>query len=320
MGYAVSAAALSAFSPHSDLNVFMTQPPLFAAWGAALKALRKQPYFVITMDLYPWIAIEAGLLSRGAPTTRTLERLSVATLRRARGVIVIGRCMAERVRAFGVDRSRIHIITNWANTNVVRPVEPEDNELRRTHGLHDKFVVMYSGNLGVSHYFDDLLEVAQQLREQREIVFLFVGRGSRLKEVTTAIEERRLSNVRCLDHQPYEKLAQSLTMGDVHFVSLREGFEGLVVPSKAYGVLAGGRPIIYQGSPSGEIARMVAQEDIGLVTPQADTASLRNIVLQAWRRPEWRKHVGVRARALAESRYGMLRSLDAYATLLEQES
>ncbi len=316
LSYMVSASALSGFGQRRDLNVFLTQPPFFSAWGAVLKRWRQQPYFAIVMDLYPLVAIKAGLISERAPSTRAFDNLCGWSLRQADGVIVIGRCMAERVANYGVDRSRIHIITNWANTGVVRPVSASDNELRQRHGLDGKFVVMYSGNLGVSHYFDDILAVARQLREHSEIVFLFVGRGSRRKQVVAAVEQHRLTNVRLLDYQPFELLAQSLSMGDVHFVSLREDFEGVVVPSKAYGVLAAGRPMIYQGCSRGEIARMVNENDVGFVVSQGDVAGLSSAILRAQQQEQWRHEAGCRARALAEGRYGTERSIAAYADVL----
>jgi colanic acid biosynthesis glycosyl transferase WcaI len=316
LSYLVSASALSGVGPGPDLNVFMTQPPFFAAWGALLKRWRQQPYVAITMDLYPLVAIKAGLISEGAPLTRALDNLCGWALRQADGVIVIGRCMAERVSDYGVDPSRIHVVTNWANTEIVKPISAGDNELRRRQGLDSKFVVMYSGNLGVSHYFDDILTVAHQLRQERDIVFVFVGRGSRRKQVEAAVERDRLPNVICLDYQPFDMLAQSLSMGDVHFVSLREGFEGVVVPSKAYGVLAAGRPMIYQGNPRGEIARMISENDVGSVVSQGDVAALRQAILHAQTQEKWRREAGRRARSLAEGRYGTSRSIAAYASVL----
>jgi glycosyltransferase involved in cell wall biosynthesis len=224
--------------------------------------------------------------------------------------------MADRVVQLGVPRDRVHIIRNWANTEVVRPVPPHENRLRGAWQLDDRFVVMYSGNMGVSHSFDELLRVARQLRKETEIVFLIVGGGRRLGQVRRYVEEHGLDNVRFQGFQPYARLAESLSAGDVHFISLRSGFEGLVVPSKAYGVLAAGRPIIYLGDPGGEIGRMVSTDNLGIVVAPGDVDGLRTAVLKAFQDARWRQSVGERARGAAEVRYSMARAMSAYAGVL----
>lgn len=315
--YGLSAAALSLPSRWPDVNVFLTQPPLFAAWGGVLRALHRQPYCMVGMDLYPWVAVEAGVLSRHGILRRAAETVALASLRGAQRVVVIGRCMAERVATFGVAEERINIIPNWADTSAIRPVPPSANRFREELGLGGRFVVMYSGNLGVSHYFDDLLEVAHRLRSIREIVFVFIGKGARLPEVRRGVMERGLGEVRFLGYQDYDRLSESLSLGDVHFITLRDGFEGLVVPSKTYGALAAGRPIIYQGSERGEIARMIEESRVGMVVEQGRVDDLESAVLRAYHQPSWREGAGERARRLAEERYSVGSGVRAYAEVLE---
>jgi len=314
--YATLSALGSMAGGRADLNVFLTQPPLFNSWGRVLGTLRRQPYCCILMDLYPWVLIEAGLLADGGLPAAALQRLATGTLRGARAVVVIGRCMAERVAALGVAAERIHLARNWADPQVVRPLARADNALRHELGLADRFVVMYSGNLGVSHYFDDLMAVAERLREHPEIVFLIAGEGARRAAVEGAVAQRRLGNVVLTGYQNYARLGESLSVGDVHFVSLRQGFEGLVVPSKAYGVLAAGRPIVYQGARQGEIARMIEEEKIGHVVEQGNADALHDALLNGWRDEGWRRQAGERARALAEGRYGMQEALDGWLAAL----
>ena len=314
--YAVSAALASVLGSGVDANVFLTQPPLFAAWGRVLEMLRGQPYGCLLMDLYPWVAIRAGVLAPGSALTSALWALAVHTLRHARAVMVIGRCMAEQLDTLGVARERIHLVHNWADTEVVRPVAAADNPMRRELGLAHQFVVMYSGNLGVSHDFDDLLTVAERLGPDGGVTFLVAGDGARRPAVERAVHDRRLGHVRFIDHQDYARLAQTLSVGDVHFVSLRSGFEGLVVPSKAYGICAAGRPIIYQGADGGEIARMIGEEEIGLVVPPEDPDALFRAVVYARAHPDWRRCAGVRARAVSEGRYSKRRAMEALAAAL----
>jgi glycosyltransferase involved in cell wall biosynthesis len=268
------------------------------------------------MDMYPWLAGTAGVLSTDTALFRVLEKTAVSGLKGASAVVAIGRCMKERMISLGVAEESIHVVSNWANTEVVKPIPINKNKLRKKYELADKFVVMYSGNIGVSHYFDDLIEAAEILSEKKEIVFLFVGNGVRFEEVKTDVTKRRLKNFLFLDYQNYDDLAFSLSMGDVHFVSLREGFEGLVVPSKTYGILAAGRPVIYQGRKNGEIARLIEEQRVGTVVAQKNTARLVEAIEHAFVDEQWRKETGDRARAVAVEKYSSEQMIENYCNVL----
>jgi glycosyltransferase involved in cell wall biosynthesis len=269
------------------------------------------------MDLYPWVAFEADLISRKKVIARLFEKSVINTLLKAEAVVVIGRCMEERIAQLGIPRERIHLVRNWANTDLIRPVESSMNSFRQKHGLDEKFVLMYSGNLGISHYFDDLLEVATNLRDQDDIFFLFVGRGRRLNELKLEFERRNLPNFLFLDYQDYYGLGESLSAGDVHFVSLRKGFEGLVVPSKAYGIMAAGRPILYQGDDRGEIAMMINETGIGMVVPQGDVSRLQSSIQFMAENKSWCREKGALARKLSLDRFGFPKTLRVFEQLFD---
>ena len=171
------------------------------------------------------------------------------------------------------------MIPNWANENEVRRIDKSRNTLRTELGLQDHLVCLYSGNIGVSHRFDDWLEVIRQLSDREKIKFVFIGGGSRKKEIESFCSKHQLTNVLLLPYQPTEKLSESLGLGDLHFVSLRDDFAGKVVPSKAYGAIAAGKPIIYQGSADGEIASMIREHELGFVVEESDVENLRSAVL-----------------------------------------
>jgi glycosyltransferase involved in cell wall biosynthesis len=268
------------------------------------------------MDIYPDVAIQAGLLGERSLLASILSALARFALGKASAVIVIGRCMVERASEMGVPADSIHLIPNWVNENHVFPVSHPDNSLRHELGLQGAFVVLYSGNLGVSHSFDDVLEVARRCRGMRDLRFVFVGDGTRRAEVERTQMRDRLDNVILLPYQPSERLAESMSLGDVHFITLRERFEGLVVPSKAYAALAAGRPSIYQGNAAGEVARMIVEEQVGLVVSQGDPDGLERAVLHYYDNPDLVAVQGERALALAKSEYSCRHALERYAGLL----
>jgi glycosyltransferase involved in cell wall biosynthesis len=225
--------------------------------------------------------------------------------------------MQQLVLDMDVVPEKVHIIPNWINEETIKPISPTKNSFRIQSGWQDKFVVLYSGNLGVAHDFDDILEVSRCLQDCRDIVFAFIGRGQRLAEIEQHIAAHRSNNVILLPFQEQTTLAHSLGAGDLHFISLRTGFEGLVVPSKVYGALAAGRPILYQGGHQSEIARLVEEEDVGTVVSPGDVDALQRAVLAYRNSPMLCARQGKRARSLAEGYYSYTQACFRYARALD---
>lgn len=316
LAYSIKAALLSLFGRQVNHNLFLTQPPLFFAWGAVLQRLRRQPYTIALMDLYPDVAVQAGLLKKEGWIALLLRRLSGYGLRRADRVIAIGRCMQEHLVASGVDPSRIEVIPNWTDEETIRPLPHPKNDLRRRMGWQDKSVILYSGNLGLSHYFEDILQVALHLQYRPELVFAFMGDGRRRAEIERFKAQHQLANIELLPFQPQNQLELSLGAGDLHFVCLRPEFTGLVVPSKIYGVLAAGRPLLFQGGKEGEIARLIVEEDVGQVVVPGDVAGLEKAILSYLGDPSLTRRQGENARRLAEGRYSKRQARRSYTALL----
>ncbi len=316
LAYLIQVAVYTLFGRGVNRNVFLTTPPLLPLWGYVLSKLRRQPYTIVVMDLYPDLLVEYGQLDRHAFLTRLLNRLSTFALRHADGLIAIGRCMADRLKTKGVSAENIHIIPNWMNEQLVYPIDHRENYFRHEHGLNGKFVVHYSGNMAAYHYFEDILAVARQLKDDDRLVFVFIGGGDRWMEIQHWMEQHQLSNIRLLPFQDVSKLSHSLSAGDLHLVTLVDPCTGLAVPSKSYGIFAAGRPILYQGSRNGEIARVILQEDAGAVVPCGDIEGLKRTLLEYVDQPELSQRQGRKARALMEGRYSRSAALERYTRVL----
>lgn len=315
--YLVHALLYSLFGGGVDRNIFLTQPPLFAAWGAVLAKIRRQPYYYVEMDIFPEMLVEISGMRKSSLLIRLINWIYRLILRQADGVIVIGRCMVDKIRSMGVPAGRIHFILNWADERLIRPVDHSKNGFRHSQNWQDKFVVMYAGNLGIPQHFDDILAVAEEMKSLENLVFAFVGGGVREEKVRERVANRQLTNVIVLPflHHVYP-LAEILSAADLHFVSLKDAMTGLAVPSKSYGVMAAGRPILYQGSADGEIARMVLEEEIGVVVPSGDVKGLEQGIRKYLSRPELGVFQGEKARQLTEGSYGRAAALQRYLDLL----
>jgi glycosyltransferase involved in cell wall biosynthesis len=315
--YALQAALASLFAGPVDANIFLSQPPLFAAWGWLLKVLRGQRYFCVLMDLYPEAAVRDGMLRENSLTVRLLAALARLTWRGADALVVIGRCQMEALIAAGAPRAKIHLIPNWASDQLTRAVAPARDEFRRKLHLQDSFVILYSGNMGIAHEFRTLLDASERLLAHPGIRLVLMGDGVRRAELEREKCARNLTNLFLLPFQPADRLAESLSLGDIHLVTLRDGFEGVVVPSKAYAAQALGKPLIYVGHPSGEIARMVNEARIGTVVASGDAAGLASAILKYSQSRSLRQTQGRNALALYRKQYHPRNSLLAYRRLLE---
>lgn len=314
--YAIGSTMRALFARRADCVIVLTNPPMYAFVGMLLRLIRRESYIYVVMDLYPDIAVQAGMLARRSPLRYLAAWLTRLTLKCARSVVVLGECMAGAVEKYGVPREKIEIIRNWGDDGV-QPLEPQENPLRAELGYRDEFVVMYSGNMGIGHRFDDILQVALELRDNKDIRFLFVGGGVRRGTIEKFRQEHQLDNIIVRSYFPREQLACSLPVGDAHFVSLREGFEGLIVPSKPYGVMAAGRPIIYQGSANGEIARMLTQQGGGQVVAEGDHAGLKDLIVRWAANRAEAQEVGRRGREVFKCFYTRQIGLKRYTQVLE---
>lgn len=305
LAYLFFAPLLTLFGRGVALNVFLTQPPLFLLWGWVLRIVRRQPYIQSVMDLYPEMAIALGALPAGSALTRLLSGIAHFSMKRADGLIAIGRGMRQRLLDMGAAAERVQYIpsSSWANTEAIQPLEHADNPFRDAHGWQGKFVLMFAGNIGIPQYFDDLLEVCRRLKDEPTFVMAFVGDGVRVKDLQAHQAAHGLTNIAFIPYQPPAQQSYFLSAGDAHFVSLRNGIEGLAVPSKSYSIMAAGRPIIYQGHPSGEIARMVSDYGIGFSLPVGAVDELEAAIRQYVTNPQLARAQGQRARQFAENEH-----------------
>lgn len=284
-----------------DVIVAKTDPPLIsvvAGWVAALRGARLVNWL---QDLFPEVAAALGIGKGESAPIRLLRWLRNRSLLRAQTNVVIGERMADRLRQQGVPDERIRVIHNWTDGAKVYPVE--DNPLRTAWGLDDKFVVGYSGNMGRAHEFETIMSAAEGLKARDDIRFLFIGGGPQKELIERTARERHLPNIEFQPYQARDRLAESLSVADVHLISLQPQLESLIVPSKFYGIAAAGRAALFIGDKDGEIPRLLAQADMGRALEPGDAEGLaREIQVMADDRQTTRD-MGDRARKLLESRF-----------------
>lgn len=293
-----AALAVARLARRGTIVVACTDPPMLSVSVAPAAWLRGARRVNWMLDVYPETATELGVLRPGGLVDRVMRRLRDASLRGGAVNVVLGERMVARFAEMGIDDTTCRVIHNFADGRLVT-VQPRDhNPLRTAWGLDGKFVVGYSGNLGRAHEFDTILGAAETLRERDDIVFLFIGDGHRRSALKTEAERRGLGNIRYEPLQPRETLSLSLGVPDVHLVSLRPPLEGLIVPSKVYGILAAGRPTLFIGDTDGEVARLVRRHDCGAAVAVGAAEALAQEIARLAAAPElWRRWAGNARRA-----------------------
>jgi colanic acid biosynthesis glycosyl transferase WcaI len=298
-----------------DVILALTTPPMIAAGAALASRLRGVPLVTWVQDVYPEIAVAFGVLGPRHPAVPVLYGMAKVAHAQARFSVALSDGMARRLEAQGQVRSRIRVIHNWADGQAVVPIPHADNPFRREHGLGDRFVAMYSGNLGVGHDVETLIEAARRVPEA---LFLFIGDGARRAEAVD--RAKGLANVRFLPYQPREKLAESLSAADVHLASLAEGLEGLLVPSKLYGVLAAGRPLFYVGPRACEVSEVIRFRDLGWEGRPGDAEGLAGAIRRGVADRAWVRALGERARSTLEGVYDRRLATARWRTVLAESS
>jgi len=320
--YVSAASTLWRLARAGDIIIAKTDPPKLSVVVGPIARWRGAQLVNWLQDLFPEVAEAVGLDGRQLPSFvyDALRVLRNWSRRSAAMNVALGDRMAERLAALGVAPDRVCIVQNWADGGLINPIAPADNPLRREWGLDGKFVVGYAGNLGRAHdyhtFLDAITRVEGATTDSLRILWLFVGCGALHGAFVSEVRARGLKSIIFKPYQPRELLAQSLSAADVQLVCLKPELEGLIVPSKFYGIAAAGRPTIFVGDRDGEIARIVQRRDLGFAVNQGDGVELAARVLALARNPDICREIGARARKACEDEFEKQIAIDRWELLL----
>jgi glycosyltransferase involved in cell wall biosynthesis len=267
---------------------------------------------LVTKDVFPDVAVELGALKNRA-AVRALRVVKSTLLGSADRVISIGRDMRGRLLDAGVPARKIVTIHDWSDGSAVRPLDSASS-LRLRQGWSDRFVVMHSGNVGLSQDLDTVIEAADRLRHHADVVFAIVGEGASKSRLQRAVADRGLENVEFLPFQDKADLSDSLGAADVHLVGLERGLAGYIVPSKVYGILAAGKPFIAAVEQGSEPDHIVDEFGCGVRIDPGDPEALAETVLEM--RDADLVDMGKRGRQALEDRFDRPIAVRAYLDLL----
>jgi len=296
--------------------IVSTSPPMAPFAAIILHALRRARVKYWIMDINPDQIVALGMASPQSPTVRAFNWLNRRILSAADDVVVLDRMMADRIAAKRDVRDKISILPPWPAHDPAPLVPHEENAFRAKYAKPGQRIIMYSGNHGPSSPLTTIIEAAKRLRDDPRLLFMFVGGGLGKEEV----EREAGPNVISLPYQPRAEILHSLSAADVHVVTVGDAVPGIVHPSKVYGAMAVGRPILLVGPPENHVVDIMREHDIGWHILNGDVDSAVSVLRQIAGLPESElESRGVTAYQAIVDRGGRHAAISRVADVIERE-
>ena len=302
-----------------DICVVKTDPPLLSIPLAVALRWKRARLINWLLDVYPDVAAELGISFAKGRIGAILKGLRNRSWKRAEVNVVIGSKMATLLKRAGVPDHKITTIQNFSDDDQITPLEFGASPLRSQWGYDpSEFLVVYSGNLGRAHDYHTVLDAARLLKDATHIKFLFIGGGKLRDLLEMELKASPLASVQFQPYQPRDMLSQSLGAADLHWLSLRPELEGLIVPSKLYGIAAAGRGALFIGDVDGEAARLMKTTNWGVTINSGDAQACAETLRALSRDTDKLKQLGQNARRFIDESASKRLALNAWRKLIER--
>jgi glycosyltransferase involved in cell wall biosynthesis len=249
-----------------------------------LPLLLKNPFSLLIFDIYPDVLSELGYFKPGSLVIRLWKKFNERVYRKATRLFTITEGMGEVLRQYA-GNNPVNIIHLWTDNSFLKPLKPVDNHFITRHMLQDKFVVLYSGNIGLASEVDILIDVASKVTSTN-IFFLIIGEGAKKESMAKKVRELDLSNVKMLPFQPAAELPYSFSSAQLAVVALGRGETKLAVPSKLYNYLSVGAPLLCISSPGSEVHRLVENYHCGKNFDPDDLQGIMGFIIYLAENPD----------------------------------
>ena len=295
-GFSGLSAAVGARGPRADCVLAVSPPLTLGLTGWAVAAARRAPLVFNVQDVFPDVAVDLGMLTseRLIAAARRLEKFCYA---RADAVTVLSEDQRQNVAAKTRRPESVRVIPNFVDTEIVKPADRE-NAYRKEFGLEGKTVVMYAGNVGLSQSLDLVLEAAAALSYEPDLVFVINGDGAARPALEA--KARGMANVRFVDMQPFERVAEVYSAADIQLVPLKRGLARSSVPSKTYSILAVARPLIASVDEGSEVARLLERSGAGVAVPPEDAEQFTKAIRRLLDAPDEARRMGAAGRRFVQ--------------------
>lgn len=313
--FATSTTIKLLFSKDKTVVWVHTTPPILGILLSKICSFKGRKFVYILLDILPEGLIRLGSISRTNLMIRLWHKQFVKALKNSERIVVIGRDLKQYVIDICKEcSSKVEYIPHWQDDNLISPVDFNKDEFILEKGIKDKFIVQYSGNIGI---WNEVRSMGQAVKRNTENVFyIFVGEGIRKQELLREFKLENQMNVLIIPFQDSNNFNNVLNASHVHLVTLKEGLQGMAVPCKIYGILAAGRPVIALVPDNSEIAYVVKEENCGIVVSPEDTDGLIKAIILLKSNDALRIQMGINSRRAFENKYTTRIAAEKYKALL----
>lgn len=321
--YFFSALKLIIHQKNVDIIYTISQPPILGgAIGTIGKLIKQAKHVYNVQDFNPEQALAANFINSKFLYT-VAKFVDKVNCKISDYVVLVGHDMAETlIRRFKGKHVPMHtVINNWTDEDEIIPLKKQDTNVQKfliEHGLEDKFVVMYSGNLGLYYDLENIIKLTKKFKAYPNIKFVFIGEGAVKEKMTKYVEAQAIDNVVFLTYQPKKDLKYSLNAADIHLVVNQKGIKGVSVPSKIYGVMAAGKSVLGILEKGSEAEQLISKSRCGLVTEPGDYNEIENAIIELYEKnTKDLIEMGNRGRAYLDMNLKKEMSLEKYKVLLK---
>ena len=305
-----------------DVILAVSQPPVLGGLlGKYAKKRNRKARLIYNIQDFNPEQIEAVKYSKFKFLINILKLVDTATIRYCDNVLLVGNDQLETLSKRDPKLiNKAVIINNWSDDKLIFPLENGNNEVinfKKKYNLEGKFVVMYSGNIGLFYDLENLIKVTNEFKDNKEIVFVFVGDGAIKKELEEFKKENALENIVFIPYQSKDKLSVSLNVADVHLVVNAKGIKGVSVPSKIYGVMSAGKPIIGVLEDGSEARNIIENAKCGKCVDPQNYSGFKDIIEEFSNNNNTLVDMGKRARRYLEDNLSKEKSIEKYKKLFE---
>jgi glycosyltransferase involved in cell wall biosynthesis len=294
--------------------IITSSPTFFSIFSGYWYSLRKRAPFILEIrDLWPAAMIELGVMKKGF-ITNILEKIELFFYRKCKSLIMVTKSFKDNVVERGIDKDKIHVITNGVNQDIFYPKEKNES-LQYKYGIKNKFVISYVGAHGISQNLSTILEVAKSLEEEKDIEFLFIGEGAEKDQLKIIANAKNIGNVQFIDAQPKEIVPEFYNISDICLIPLKniELFKTFI-PSKMFEIMACGIPIV--ASLEGEAADILNESKAAKVVKPDKPDEIRQAILDLKEDKTLCEQMKIYGPAYVEKHYSRKKMADKYLEII----
>ncbi|EEL79458.1 Glycosyl transferase group 1 [Bacillus cereus AH1271] len=309
-----------------DIIYTISQPPVLGGLiGTIGKFLKRTKHIYNVQDFNPEQAAAVSYTNKQS-IFKIAKKIDILNCKYSDCVVVVGNDMSETLkeRFEGKDIPKHTVINNWTNEQEIIPLDKSNKHIQqflKENDLEEKFIIMYSGNIGLYYDLENIIKVTENFKEYKDLAFVFIGEGAVKKDMQKFVQDNNIQNVFFLPYQSKEFIKYSLNTADVHLVVNQKGIKGVSVPSKIYGVMAAGKPILGVLEQGSEAQMLIEKSNSGIVVEPQDYDAITQVIDQFYQMEKAKVlELGLNGREYLDENLKREISINKYRNLLKQVS